>query len=147
LVHRRSLPTEPASLAPAAGADYWHHQAVLGAWPNKGTVLLANPVEEVHEEELARLLGSASEMLIYHEDVLQRCPPSEADLAAMRGEPQWAALQVAEQVATLMAGGKARGADDRLVIPASYTPGLTLIAQKGSEAASALAAAGRGPWR
>ena len=33
-----------------------------------------------------------------------------------------------------MAGGVARGDGDRVVIPASYTPGITLIAKVGSEA-------------
>jgi len=128
------------------GADYWHHQAVLGVFPQKRRIMLANPCEEVDEAELARLLGSSSEMLIYRSDVLQRCPPSAADVKAMR-EGRWAALQVAEQIEEVMAGGVARGDGDRVVIPASYTPGITLIAKVGSEAATQLRAIGLGPWR
>ena len=33
------------------GADYWHHQAVLGVWPRQAKVLLANPCEAQAEAE------------------------------------------------------------------------------------------------
>ena len=138
------------------GADFWHHQAVLGVYPNRKKLMMANPCEEVDEAELARLLGSKSEMLIYKEDVLQRCPPSAEDLKGMRDAKRWAALKVADQVEEVMAGKKARGAHDRVIIPASYTPGITLIAKNGSEAAQRIAEGaqmvegglvGQGPWR
>ena len=47
----------------------------------------------------------------------------------------------------MLAGGKGDGADGKLAIPASYTPGITVIASKGSEAARRLEEGGRGPWR
>ena len=65
----------------------------------------------------------------------------------MRREPRWAALRVAEQVERMRKGGPGDGPDGKLVIPASYTPGVTLIAPADSEAAAQLAAAGSGPWR
>ena len=46
--------------------------------------------------------------------------------------------EVAEQVAEVIAGKRARGDNDRIVIPASYTPGITLIAKVGTEAARQL---------
>ena len=58
----------------------------------------------------------------------------------------WARLKVAEQVERIHAGGDGDGDEGKLLIPASYTPGVTLIAKKGSDAARKLAeAAGRGP--
>ena len=56
------------------GADFWHHQAVLGVRPNSREIVLANPFERVSEGEVARLLGSESVLLIYANDVLRRCP-------------------------------------------------------------------------
>ena len=61
-------------------------------------------------------------------------------LVQMRSLPEWSRMQVAEQVEALLADGASRSAEasrpaERLAIPASYTPGLTLIACAGSEAA------------
>ena len=66
----------------------------------------------------------------------------------MKAEPAWAALRVAEQVQAIEQGGEGEGEDGKLRIPASYTPGITLIAKAGSEAAAKMQrAAGQGPWR
>ena len=128
------------------------------------------------EAELARLLGSGSAMLVMAHDVLQRCPPPADELQTMRAEPLWAQLRVAEQVEAMMSaagrGSKSSGGDGRaaggtmaveeaggkLRIPASYTPGFTLIAPAGSAAAQRMGhPRGRGggaeegapvvPWR
>ena len=130
------------------GADYWHHQAVLGVRQRTQEIALANPCETVAESELARLLGSPSVMLVMPSDVLQRCPPSAEELNMLRSEPRWAALDVAGNVERLIED-KDRGsasADGRLAIPASYLPGVTLICQTGSEAAKLLQEADS-PWR
>jgi len=133
------------------GADYWHHQAVLGVRPHDKQVMLANPAEKVDESELARLLGSDSVMLIFPDDVLRLCPPSAADMQSMRDDRAWAKLQVAEQVEGMMnkhGGAGGRGSDGKLMIPASYTPGLTLIAMAGSPAAARMEAGGEPPpWQ
>ena len=111
--------------------------------------------------ELARLLGSGSTMLIRRPDVLQRCPAPAEELDAMRRDPLWAQYAVAEQIEALVAreGGHGDGRraacrfdDDeaKLRIPASYTPGLTLIAPTGSEAAQRIATQrgeGAVPWQ
>ena len=131
------------------GADYWHHQAVLGVKPHAKRLLLANPAEEVAEAELARLLGSESVMLIMQHDVQQR-RADESELRAMRAEPAWAELKVAEQVAAIQAGRRGDGDDGKLKIPASYTPGITLIAAAGTEAGRRLqecqVEGDDGPW-
>ena len=131
------------------GADYWHHQAVLGVWPAGCRVLLANPCGDEPEDELARLLGSGSEMLIMGHDVSQRCAGRTDGAMAqeyqqMRQDPAWA--NVPAQVERMRKGGSGDGADGKLLIPASYTPGLTLIARTGSEAAKRLGTA-QNPWR
>jgi ribosomal protein S18 acetylase RimI-like enzyme len=134
------------------GADYWHHQAILGVWPRQARVLLANPCEAQPEAELARLLGSDSVMLIMEHDVQAHGREERSlreELSAMRAEPAWAKLKVAEQVERMKSGrGHGDGADGKLVIPASYTPGITVIAPRGSKAARRLLEeSGQGPWR
>ena len=124
------------------GADYWHHQAVLGVRPTRREITLANPVERVHEEEVSRLLGSESVLLIMPSDVLQRCPPPAEELATMRQHARWAALDVAGHVERLMAS---REGAPKLAIPASYVPGVTLICPAGSEAARCMLEA-ESPW-
>lgn len=125
------------------GADYWHHQAVLGVRRESRRITLANPVESVEEHEVARLLGSDSVLLIMPSDVRQRCPPSAEELAQLRTAPKWAQLDVAGQVEAMMGSGDSSG--DKLAIPASYIPGVTLIAPTGSEAARKLEQA-TSPW-
>lgn len=134
------------------GADYWHHQAVLGVWPREHKILLANPCNAEAEAEVARLLGSESVMLIMLHDVRSYGRGGQGaklanELDAMRADPTWARLRVAEQVERIWADGEGDGAEGKLTIPASYTPGVTLIAVKGSEAAKRLESAGNGPWR
>ena len=126
------------------GADYWHHQAVLGVHPHSRELVLANPYEKVKEAELARLLGSDRVMLIMASDVLQRCPPPADELVAMRADARWAALDTAGHIEAMAAADDERS-DRRLAIPASYIPGVTLIAASGSECAKALEEAAS-PW-
>ena len=124
------------------GADYWHHQAVLGVRPDRQQITLANPFEHASEAEVARLLGSTSVLLVMPSDVLQRCPPPDAELAMLRAEPKFAALDVAGHVEKMMAN---RSGGGKLAIPASYLPGITLICPVGSEAALRLKEA-ESPW-
>ena len=83
-------------------------------------------------------------MLIFPDDVTPRRASAPDDLPKMRAAPAWAALRVAEQIEELLAGGTPRGLHGRITIPASYTPGVTLLAKAGSDAAAFLAAGGAG---
>ena len=124
------------------GADYWHHQAVLGVRPDTQQITLANPFEHVSEAEVARLLGSSSVLLVMPSDVLQRCPPPAEELEMLRADPRYAALDVAGHVEKMMAN---RSGGAKLAIPASYLPGITLICPVGSEAALRLKET-ESPW-
>jgi len=126
------------------GADYWHHQAVLGVRRGSRTITLANPVETVSEAEVARLLGSASVMLVMASDVLQRCPPPAEEIELLRA-PQWAKFDVVGQVEKLMKMTAHDSHSHRIAIPASYVPGVTMIAPAGSGAARKVREA-TSPW-
>jgi hypothetical protein len=135
------------------GCDYWHHQPVMALRDDgpSPSVLLGNPVEWMPERDLARLLGSASVLLVRADDVLARCPPAAEEMDALRAESAWERMGVAEQVQALM-DARARGdpGPAHIAIPASYVPGVTLIAPFASQAAmralETLRAEG-GPWR
>lgn len=112
--------------------------------PSEKQLTLGNPYGRVSEAEVSRLLGSAAVMLIYPSDVLQRCPPPADEVQAMRAEPRWRALDVAGQVERLMAS-RDHGSMDRVAIPASYLPGITIVCAAGSEASRLLPDA-TSPW-
>lgn len=126
------------------GADYWHHQAVLGVRPASGEIQLANPFERVSDAALARLLGSESVLLITPSDVLSRCPVEPDELQQLRAAPRWAQLDVAAQVERLVET-RGRAEREQVAIPASYVPGVTLVAHAGSECARQLQQA-QSPW-
>lgn len=127
------------------GADAWHHQPCLAVRPRssrgQAEVLLGNPVEWVAERDAARLMGSPSVLAVRAEDVRHRLV-SDGELESMDAHPDWARMKVSTQVRAV----KAHHDEDKplprfVFIPAAYVPGVTLIALKGSPAASALVSA------
>lgn len=114
--------------------DAWHHQLIFGVAPT--AVFMTNPLDLVSEGEVHQRLCSESVLLIRREDVLQRLTPDccLSDLSDCQSDPRWKAMDVEGQVRQ-MALEEEQGQVKltHITIPAAYSSGITLFAQRHSE--------------
>ncbi|XP_063238405.1 uncharacterized protein LOC134539953 [Bacillus rossius redtenbacheri] len=127
-----TLNLQRARTAAGQVPDAWHHQMVFGAGPR--TVYLANPLEWVGEEELARQLCSPSVLLVRCKDVLARWT-DQTDLRplAAHPDPRWNLMNVLGQVVNVIRS-REHAVSEHISIPASYASGVTLAVRRDSPA-------------
>ncbi|XP_051887577.1 uncharacterized protein LOC127578994 [Pristis pectinata] len=125
--------------------DAWHHQMIFGVGAEG--IYMTNPLELVSSHIVKQHLCSASLLLIRQQDVLARLP-SDAEqsvLTELRDHLPWRQLDVAGQVARIIAGNTDGLGSPHLVIPAAYKSGITLFVLRHSEVASELFSAAELP--
>lgn len=103
--------------------DAWHHQMIYGVSPDG--VFATNPLGVIPMRTFEEQICSESVLLIRRNDVLMRY--SDFKDMELISEGRWAELNVLEQIDRIV--NDKSGSQTHILIPASYSSGVSLFAK------------------